>query len=375
MAASRRGDVALALTLFMATTSGRLPAPGSTRAPHRRLARLLISAAGLALLAYLVWRTGVGQLVQVFRRLGPGTCGLVVGLGLIELLLDCEALRRAMRGRISLLWTVACQSAGGLVNTAVPFEGGELVKATLLRKRTTDTAVLSGLVVWNYVWKLAKPLAVAACLVAGVLLGNVFDPDLRGPVAGGVALSFLPYLALRALLRRRPAERLMRLVTRHPRLERRAVGWIEGATRLDSEVQSFWEQHPRAYLQTFLLTFGTRFVGVLVLVVFAHSLGLPTDAGSILFLYATGSVVDYAAMLLPARLGVGEGTAYLVFQLMGLDPAAALVMSLTSRARSLLLQGPLTIWAISSRATGSRGGGSRDEEPHRSLLGGGSPPG
>jgi hypothetical protein len=330
---------------------GVAPRPAPPRS--RWLGRLLITAGGLALLLFLVWRTGFDQLVQTFGRIGPGTFALVVLLGLIELVLDCEGLRRAMRARVSLLWTVAVQSAGGLVNTAIPFEAGEVVKAALLRRRVRDddSAVLGGLVVWNYVWKLAKPLAVGACLVAGLLLGNVFPEHLHGPVIAGVAISFVPYLALRVLLRQRPAERLMRFVTRHPRLERRATGWIQAATRLDRSVRDFWSHHPGAYLQTFFITFCTRFVGVLVLLVFAHSLGLPTDAGSILFLYATQSVADYFAMVVPARVGVSEGAAYMVFQLLGLDPTAALVISITLRARSLLLQGPITIWAFSRPAS------------------------
>jgi hypothetical protein len=338
----------------MTTSSepARAPAAPPPARAGRRLWRLLISVAGLALLLFLLWRTGFTQLAQAFGRIGAGGFALLVLLGLVELVLDCEALRRAMRGRVSLPWTVAVQSAGGLVNTALPFEAGEVVKAALLRRRVRDddSAVLSGLVVWNYVWKLAKPLALATCLAGGILLGNVFPAELRGPVLAGVALSFIPYLGLRVLLRQRPAERLMRLVTRHPRLERRASGWIQAATRLDASVRDFWSHHPVAYLETAGITFCTRFVAVLVLLVFARSLGLPSDAGSLLFLQATLSVADYCAMIIPARVGVSEGAAYMVFQLLGLDPGVALVIAITLRARSLLIQGPISLWAFSRPA-------------------------
>jgi hypothetical protein len=89
----------------------------------------------------------------------------------VELAIDCEALRRAMLGRVGLGWTMASNAAGGLVNTVIPFEAGEVVKGALLRQRSTHSRVVSGLIVWNYAWKLAKPAAVAVCFVLGVALG------------------------------------------------------------------------------------------------------------------------------------------------------------------------------------------------------------
>ena len=138
------------------------------------------------------------DLEQAFRRIGWPTFALLVVLGAVEQVIDCEALRRAMLGRVGLAWTMASNAAGGLVNTVVPFEAGEVVKGALLRQRSTHSRVVSGLIVWNYAWKLAKPAAVATCFVLGVALGHVFRKDLQLPVLAGVVLSFLPYLATAA---------------------------------------------------------------------------------------------------------------------------------------------------------------------------------
>jgi hypothetical protein len=321
------------------------PAPSSAPGRGRRVVRVLVPILGLALLAFLLHRTGWRELGQAFRRIGWPTFAVLVGLGAVELGIDCEALRRAMLGRVGLGWTMASNAAGGLVNTVIPFEAGEVVKGALLRQRSTHSRVVSGLIVWNYAWKLAKPAAVAVCFVLGVGLGHVFRKDFQLPVLVGVALSFLPYLALRLLIRQRPAERLMRLLARVPRLRRRAEGGVQAAARLDGEVHSFYEHHPAAYLQVLGLTFVGRFMGLLALYLFARRLDLPTDLGSVAFLYASQTVIDYVAMLLPARVGMSEGSAYLLFQAFGMDPAIALVMLITLRARMLLVQGPLAIWA------------------------------
>jgi hypothetical protein len=331
--------------------------PPPARRRGGRVVRVLVPLLGLGLLAFLLHRTGWRDLEQSFRRIGWTTFALLVVLGAVEQVVDCEALRRAMLGRVGLAWTMASNAAGGLVNTVVPFEAGEVVKGALLRQRSTHSRVVSGLIVWNYVWKLAKPAAVATCFVLGVALGHVFRKDLQLPVLAGVVLSFVPYLGLRLLLRQRPAERLMRLLARVPRLKQRAQGGVQAAARLDGEVHSFWEHHPAAYLEVLVLTYAGRFVGVLALYLFARRLGLPTDLGSLVFLYSAQAVVDYAAMLLPARVGMTEGSAYLLFQALGLDPALALVMAITIRARSLLVQGPLAIWAYAAGSRTSTSGG------------------
>lgn len=322
----------------------------------RRLTRVLVPLLGFTLLGYLIYRTGWRDLAQAFRKLGWPTFLGVVFMGVAEQVIDCEALRRAMLGRVSLAWTMAANAAGGLVNTMVPFEAGEVVKAALLRRRSAHSRVVSGLIIWNYAWKLAKPAAVAVCFAAGVGLGHVFRKDLQLPVLLGVVVSFVPYLGLRLLLSQRPAERLLRLLARVPRLKQRAMGGVAAATRLDGEVHSFWLHHRGPYLEVLGLTFAGRFIAVLTLYLFARRLGLPTDLGSLAFLYAAQSVIDYVAMLLPARVGLTEGTAYLLFQALGLDPGLALAMAITIRARSLLVQGPLAIWAYVGQSTPTRHG-------------------
>ena len=95
----------------------------------------------------------------------------------------------------------------------------------------------------------------------------------------GVALSFLPYLVFRTLIRQRPAERLTRLLARLPRLQPTLGGWVEGARRLDREVRQFWTTHRRAYLLVFLFVFAARLLGVATLVVLARSAGSAQRCG------------------------------------------------------------------------------------------------
>jgi hypothetical protein len=325
------------------------------RPSRRRLVlRVVLVVGGLGAIFLLLQYTGWSVIVRSFRQVGLGAFALVTLFGFSEHFLDSCALHAAMLGKIRLSGTLISNSTGALVNTFIPLEAGEVVKGALLRQRSTHPQVLAGLVIWNYVWKIAKPCALLIFFLVGVLLGNVYPAELRWPVLGGVVLSFLPYVLLRMLLRQRPAERLTRLLARVPRLKPKLGGWVEGAIRLDREVHQFWSSHPGVYVKVFLLVFAARLLGIATLVVLARRLGIPGDPGSLAFLYATSMVTEYVTMVLPARLGVGEGSAFLLFQVMRLDPAAGLVMAVIGRIRAVVMLGPTGLWGWSSLHRGLR---------------------
>jgi hypothetical protein len=314
-------------------------------------ARLLIVAGGFAILFVLLDRIGWRDLSRALRRIGLDHCGLIVALGWLEHLLDSYALRVAMLRRVGFGWTLGANSAGGLVNQVIPYEAGEVVKMALLRQASRSSEVVTGLLIWNYVWKLARPLALVVFLGAALLLGHTYPRFLQGPVALAVLFSFVPYLALRIILRQRPAERLARFLSRRPRLERRAAGWIETAIRIDHETRHYWAHYRREYLQVFLLVFGARLLAPLGLGIYCYRLDLPNDAGSVAFLQVLGSVSEFLVMLVPARVGVGEGAGYLLFRLLQLDPSASLAMAIVGRVRSLLVSAPpaLVLWLLRRR--------------------------
>jgi hypothetical protein len=311
----------------------------------RAVTRVALPLAGLGVIALLVQRAGWRDVGQSFERLGlPALIGLVL-LGLSEALLDGEALRHAMLGRLRLGPVLSINSLGAIVNLIIPFEAGEVAKAAMLRQHSTDSRVLSGLVVWNYVWKVSKPVLTLLAFGVALMVGHAFPERLSLPLAGGVAFAFVPYLTLRTLIRLRPAERGMRLLARLPVIKARAAKWVEGAARLDTEVRHFWQTHPRAYLAVFGLQFLARFTNLITLALFAQRLHLPFGVGNVAYLFAAFSASDYITMLVPRTFGVAEGAGFLLFRLLGLDPAAGLVIAVTMRLRAITVQAPFALAA------------------------------
>jgi hypothetical protein len=323
--------------------------------------RVLLVLVGLGALGWLLVQTGWADIERSFRRVGVGAFVLVTVLGWLEHFLDTCALHAAMLGRVGLGGTLISNSTGALVNTFIPLEAGEVVKGALLRQRSTDPQVLAGLVIWNYVWKVAKPVALLLFFVVAELLGYVYSRDLRWPVLGGVVFSFLPYVLMRVLIHQRPAERLTRLLTRVPRLKPKLSGWIEGAIHLDRSVRQFWRSHPGAYARVFAFLLGGRVMAVATVLVLAWRLELPADAGSVAFLYVAGTVTDYVTMALPARVGVSEGSSFLLYKILGLDPAAGLVAAVIVRLRAIVMLGPTGLLGW-SRLRVPRGGGEPPDE-------------
>ena len=324
--------------------------------PLRAVLRIALPLVGLGILYLLLDHVGWAQIGTAFRKIG-----LPIGLGLValsmaELSLDSNAMRRAMMNNVSLGWTIISNASGALVNMTIPFEAGEVVKGAMLRRRSTDSRVLSGLVVWNYIFRLSKPVLVTVCFITAVALGTQFSARARWIVLGGVCFAYFPYTALRILIRLRPAERGARLLTKLPGLRKSAPRWIGAAATLDTQVHRFYDSHPGIYAEIFFLQVAARCCNVVALWVISHPLGLPTNISSVLFLYAAMAASDYVVLLVPARIGVSEGATFFLFQLLGLDPALGLIIGVASRLRAITGLAPFALAAYRGDARPPGGG-------------------
>jgi hypothetical protein len=265
---------------------------------------------------------------------------LVIGLGLLEAALEGLALHRTLLGRVPAGFAVAANSAGALVGTVIPFEAGEVAKGVLLRRRDPDT--LAGLVVWNYVWKLSKPIGVSIAFVVGfVATRDAFSPPVLGAVALGCAALFVPYLLVRLLLRANPNELAIRLLGRVAPLRAASERYLASAVRLDADITAFLRDHRGPFRDAVLLQAAARLVGAATLGIALGRLAPETSPLVAGVAYAALSASDLVVTLLPARVGVGEGAWFVMFDLIGLDPALGLAAGLVMRMRATAAYGLL----------------------------------
>jgi hypothetical protein len=320
---------------------------------RRRLVSVLWALAALGLLAYLLYRIGPATLLDAARRLGVVGWLAFVALGLLENFFDALSLRFALRTRLGTGRVMAINSAGAIVNVAIPWEAGELLKGALLSRSTSVQDATSATLVWNLAGKSSRPLVALVAVGAAVVLGVAEVPwSMVGVVALACLLAYAPYLALRYAMRRGPAVFTMGLIGRVWRSSPRRERWVRFAGQLDTELRAFFVDRRDAWLRLRLAQVASRVVSWACWMLLLWLLGLPYSAGLCSLLFAAVSVASYVAMLVPARLGVAEGAGYLVFSLLGLGGEAGLITALLQRAKMLLTNGVLALGSL--RAAGRR---------------------
>jgi hypothetical protein len=97
-----------------------------------------------------------------------------------------------------------------------------------------------------------------------------------------------------------------------------------------------------------------RTTGWLNIYVGCRALGLPYGIETAALLYATLNVAEYVIALMPARVGVSEGTAFFVFKYFGLNAPMGLVLSTFLRVRNIALSFLIAPFAFVGRP--GRGG-------------------
>jgi hypothetical protein len=310
----------------------------------RRAVELIFFVAALGLLAHLLSRVGWAEVARALGEIGPGSALAIFLLGLAETVCDALALRVGLGNQISRFRVVTFHAMGSVANLFLPWELGEVVKGGLLRRDLGTEAMLPGLIVWNYGYKLSRPLTTAAAAVLGAVFSNRFAGPIEAAVLGASALAFLPYLGLKLLLAAGPAAALSSALGKVS-LVKDAPALTEAARRVDSAVRDFTRNSASGYAKLLSTQVAGRVFSFCSLWVAVNALGLPFGLGDVALIYAGLNVAELVLAALPARLGVNEGAAFALFAAFGLDPGTGLLVYLVLRIRSLVANGVLAPFA------------------------------
>jgi len=303
----------------------------------RRLFRVAVAVAAVVLLAWLLYRIGWKGIADSFIRIGLAGALLLLGLGVIENLLDALALRAAAGPKISAAKALSYSSAGAIVNVAIPWEAGEVLKISLLRRHMGTQDALSATLLWNYIAKSSRPAAALLAALVGLVFGyGSIRPDLAWLITVATLLSFLPYLGIKILIRLGMAGMAVRILKLLRLMGKDPDRLLAMARSFDRQIQGFWKERPGDYLRLYLFQFGARVTAWISWYAVLKLLDLPYSFGMCAMISAGMSVATYVTMIIPARIGVSEGTAYLLFSLLGLDPGVGLIGSVIMRLKMLL---------------------------------------
>lgn len=303
----------------------------------------LAFALGATLFLALLLRVGPERLWQDAAVLGWGLV-LIVAIEGVADLVHTRAWRSCFApghrpGLFRLWWP---HLAGAAINFVTPTAtlGGEVVRGTLVPRNVPGTEATASLAI-N---RLAATLSDVLLSLAGVGLLLVMVPlDLEVRIAVLAALSlFTAGVAGFLVVQRRG--RLAVLLG-----ERRFLGRILGAARaerfaalaaeVDGRIATFHAERSADLAASVALHTLANTFGAVQLFVFLRLLGAPSDPLTVALVFGVARVLDLAAFLVPARLGVQEGARMVAMRLAGLDPSLGLLFSLVLRLEQVVWAG------------------------------------
>lgn len=341
--------------------------PPAWRTALRWALRLLGLAAGVTLLVSMIRTAGPTRILHSLQDLG-GWSVLIVGVSATWFLLNTWGWQRAFEGqRPGFLRLLQAHLMAETVSNITPFLalGGEPLKVLLLHRRVGTSSVVASVLNDNVVHVISAVLFMLLGLLCGGLLFEM-DGALLGVLVAAIAifggLTFLLVRGMQAGLLARVAGWILRLPLPIPGGRER---WVERAAAVDSQVGGFLRSRRKDFLLCLVGHLAGRLMGAVEAWVILAALGHPVSFGTAVFIIAVVHVlVNLLFSIIPSQLGIQEAAAYLLFELIGLDPAVAVVLALVRRIRGFFWIGVgLALLAIVRPRRAARSDAASDPTP------------
>lgn len=314
--------------------------PRQDSTPQRRVGlHLFALIVGLALLAFLVWNVGFGDVLVHLRAIGwnaPLILAPYLGIAWCDAKGWAYAIPPTSPARHAPTWRISlARLAGEAINNLTPTAnvGGEPVKAYLLRSHglSTDAGLAS---------VVAAKTALTISQVIFILLGLPFFLHRLDWVREGWWL-VIPLLALAygfvALLVRWQRQgllgmvvrRLQRLLPRWQRLE----AWKERAQHIDLHLLEFYNGNQQGFFVSILYHFFGWMLGAFELWFFLYLMRVPVSPIDALIIESMVQPITAAGLIIPGALGVQEAGGVFLCRLLGLNDGVGLTLMTLKRLR------------------------------------------
>jgi len=327
-----------------------------------RKLQLLLFVCGSAVFGYLVARIGPGRLIADAAQTGWMFIPILLLYGVVY---ACNAaawwLIMASEPNHPPFWrTYAITVSAFSLNFLTPMVnvGGEPFRvaavAPWLGVRRAAGAVVT--------FQMLHVFGMLLSFLTAVLLGALLLP--RSPaILATLAVAFVVLLALTLLLltghRRGVLEQALNLLHRMPlldRLARRLESRRATLALMDEQITAFYHRDPGRFARALGLEYLSRciFMGEYLLI--ALSVGLHIGYFKAYAIGGLTQLVQNVTFFVPFEVGTKEGSLYLLFQLLGLDPALGVYAAIVSRLRDVawIGTGVALVWLSGRRAAPER---------------------
>jgi uncharacterized protein (TIRG00374 family) len=323
-----------------------------------RKLQLLLFVCGAGVFAYLVGRIGLGQLVADAQRTGWLFLPIFLLYGVVYV---CNAgawwLTMVDEPTPPPFWrTYSITVAGFALNFMTPMVnvGGEPFKIAAVAPWLGLQRAAGSVVIYQMLHTLGMLLS----FLTAAVLGAVLLPP-HPVIRASLALTFVVLAGLVWLLltghRRGGLERLLDLMHRMPlvdRLARRLEPKRAALAQMDEQITDFYHRRPRRFFQALALEYLSRSIFMFEYVLIALGVGLSISFAQAYVIGGLSSLVQNVIFVVPFEVGTKEGSLYLLFRLLGLDPALGVYTAIVSRLRDLawIGGGLALVWFSGRRA-------------------------
>jgi uncharacterized protein (TIRG00374 family) len=307
-----------------------------------RKLQLLVFLCGLGVFGYLIARIGPGTLIADAVRTGWMFAPILLLYGIVYvanawawwLIMADEPSRPPFRRICGI--TVAGFSLNFL--TPMVNVGGEPFKIAAVAPWLGVRRAAGSVVLYQMLHTFGMLLSFLTAVVLGALL---LPPSAASLATLGV--TFAALLALTLLLltghRRGLLEHALNLLHRVPlldRVARRLEPRRATLALMDAQITAFYHRDPRRFLAALALEYVSRCVFMAEYLLIALSVGLHIGYFRAYVIGGLTQLVQNVLFFVPFEVGSKEGALYLLFQLLGLDPALGVYTAIVSRVRDLI---------------------------------------
>ncbi len=303
--------------------------------------RILAGIGASVALAALAYRIGLWNIATQLRSLQI-VLPVVLVAGLVRIFLQTRAWSIALRAdginvpQIRLIGIRLASQAAAYLTVLGPAVS-EPTKLVLLRNPTGMAAVTPAtLVETGAFWFTTVLLGLAGTCAGFFLIANSRALFVAALVFGG---------ALALLGTRRSFFALMRSAT-----GRHAPNWLKRAEAAELDIRSYRDRHPKAFSSVLALNTLAQILTLIEVLAVLRAVGIRTSLLQVLVIEAAGRMVKILGAWIPARIGADESGAAASFAVLGLAPAAGLMLAAARRLRDLLWCGAGVVWAARSGA-------------------------
>ena len=327
--------------LRIVRNSGTAPKlPSLLRLSVRSFAALL----GLALLGYLVFRTGPVVVWRQLQAIGWGV-SLIIVLGGFSHLIKTYAWRQAFTCDISRLsWSrsfVAQLISDGMGQFGVAGKViGEGMRISLLRRAVPLSSALSAGAIDGALHSFTAVLITVSGISATLLLAPLSDSwRFYAMLLVAVLISTVILAAVSVRNRWQLVGHASRAIGRLPGLN----AWVSGKQPIidsaEDNLLTFRQEAPASFWATLILNFLWHVLAVLEVYVILRFMGARIALGGAFIVEGLTKVINLVGALNPGNFGTYEGGNMLIAKIFGVTGTAGLTLALCRRVRIVFWAG------------------------------------